>query len=84
MATKVYRRPAGASQLRPAGQIRKLSVEEGWKLLDERARRYLGIDATEFLRRWDAGEYRLDVERREVSRVAAAIPFARGTTISGR
>jgi hypothetical protein len=35
-----------------------LPPEEGRKLLDEAARHWMGITGEEFLRRWDAGEYR--------------------------
>lgn len=58
------------------GGIRELSYEEGWALLDERAREFLGIGADEFLHRWDAGEY-ANVDRSEVIHVAMLIPFAR-------
>ncbi len=35
----------------------RLSVEESFAFFDEKAQRLLGIGATEFLRRWNAGEY---------------------------
>jgi hypothetical protein len=62
---------------RPGSQIHELSSAEGWALLDTRARYYLGIGAEEFVRRWQAGEYR-DADRPEVLRVVMALPFARG------
>lgn len=34
----------------------ELTHDEGWKLLDEQARRYLGLSAEEFIRAWDSGE----------------------------
>jgi hypothetical protein len=58
------------------GQIRELTHDEGRALLDARARRYLGISGDEFLRRWEAGDFR-GVDRPEVMRVVMAIPFAR-------
>lgn len=57
-------------------QIRELSVAEGWALLDARARRYLGISAQEFIRRWRAGEYP-DPDQPEIMPVVMALPFAR-------
>ena len=78
MTTKVRRRKtAPAAREAEDDQIRELTPEEGWELFDERARRYLGIDGCEFLRRWDAGEYRDNADRREVLGVAAVIPFGR-------
>ena len=55
-----------------------VSAEEGLAMLDEQARRRLGISGTEFLERWDAGEFS-DVggERPDVARVAMLIPLAR-------
>lgn len=38
-------------------KVRELTIEEGWELLDTRARRVLGISAEEFIRKWDAGEF---------------------------
>ncbi len=86
MVTEVAtrRKTARATRAGADGQIRELSYEEGRKLLDERAHRYLGIDGDEFIRRWDAGTYRKNADRREVLRVAAALPFARAKTRSRR
>lgn len=83
MTTKVgQRRRARTATARPVEQeqIRVASHEEGWKLLDERARRYLNISAEEFIQRWNAGVYRDDADRPDVIRVAAALPFVRATT----
>jgi hypothetical protein len=78
MTTKVRRRrKTPADPKSTDGQIRELTPEEGWELFDERARRYLGIDGCEFIRRWDAGEYRDNADRREVLSVAAALSFGR-------
>lgn len=46
-------------------------------LFDEAARRHLGVDGDEFLRRWDAGEYADDPDRAEVIEVAMLIPLVR-------
>lgn len=58
-----------------------LSPEESRVLFDQKARAILGISGLEFLRRWDAGEYR-DLteetrEERDIMHVAALIPFGR-------
>jgi hypothetical protein len=55
---------------------RKLTAAEGRQLLDEQARKFLGISGEEFLRRYDAGELN-DLDRDDVLRVAMLIPFAR-------
>ena len=57
-----------------------LSADEGRALFEREARRLLGIDGEEFLRRWDAGDYRDLPESpmaRKAMRVAFLIPFVR-------
>ncbi len=59
---------------------RTLSPEEGRAYFDEASRNLLGIPGEEFLRRWDAGEYRdtPDIpESNGIRRMAMMIPFAR-------
>ena len=41
----------------PKGRVRELTESEAWELLQERTHRRLQIDAEEFIRRWQAGEY---------------------------
>lgn len=53
--------------------------EEGRAYFDRRARALLGISGEEFLRRWDAGEYRPvpdTPEGRKVGRLVMLMPFA--------
>jgi hypothetical protein len=38
-------------------EIREITREEAWAMLDADTRRYLGISAEEFARRYNAGEY---------------------------
>lgn len=56
------------------------SPAEGRELFDRQARRLLGLSGEEFLRKWDAGEYR-DLpdtpETRTVAYLALLIPFGR-------
>lgn len=54
-----------------------LSDDEGRALLDEAARRYLGMSGAEFLMAWDSGKFQDDPDRPEVMRVAMLIPFGR-------
>ena len=61
---------------RSSGQADELTTAEGWAMLDDEARHYLGIDAQEFVRRWDAGEFE-HPDRPEVLRVAMLLPFVR-------
>ncbi len=56
----------------------ELTPELGRELFDRRAREWLGISGEEFLRRWDAGEYRnADEECHEAIRLASMMPLAR-------
>jgi hypothetical protein len=54
---------------------RELTREEGQRLFDQRARRFLGMSGKEFIRRYDAGE--LDPDDDNVLRVALLLPFGR-------
>lgn len=38
-------------------EIREITREEAWAMLDAGTHRYLGISAEEFARRYNAGEY---------------------------
>ena len=59
---------------------RILSPDEGRAFFDEASRNLLGISGEEFLRRWDAGDYR-DLpdapESSDVAYMAMMMPFAR-------
>jgi len=54
--------------------------EEGRALFDRQARQLVGMSGEEFIRRWDAGEFR-DVAdtagHRHILRLASLIPFGR-------
>jgi len=52
-----------------------LSKDEGEKLLDRQALKYLGISGEEFVRRWNAKEFP-DPDRPEIIRVAFLLPLA--------
>jgi hypothetical protein len=54
--------------------FRVLSKQEGEKLLDRQARRYLRMSGKEFVRRWKAKKIK-DPDRPEVMRVAFLLPF---------
>lgn len=59
-----------------------MTPEEARALFDRRARQLLHISGDEFLRRWDAGEYRPvpdTVEGRKVGELIMMMPFARRT-----
>ena len=60
--------------------IRWLSDEEARAEFDAQSRKLLGISGEEFLRRWDAGEYRGiedDADHPNVILMAVLIPFVR-------
>lgn len=53
--------------------------EEAREIFDRQARETLGISGDEFLRRWDAGEYRPVPDTREgrkIGRLVMMLPFA--------
>lgn len=55
----------------------ELTREEGLALIDQQARRYLGMSGSEFIEAFDSGRYLNEPERPEVVRVAMLLPFAR-------
>lgn len=57
--------------------IKIVNREEGLRMLDVQSQALLGVSAEEFIRRWDAGEYRDDPDRPEIMRVASLIGLAR-------
>lgn len=60
--------------------IQWITPEEGRALFDNEARRLLGISGEEFLRRWDAGEYREIADTSDhlhIMDLAFLIPLAR-------
>ncbi|MBI4491419.1 MAG: hypothetical protein HY690_01325 [Chloroflexi bacterium] len=59
------------------GRVHELTADEARALLDRQARRYLGMSGSEFVRRWDAGEFDGNPDRPEVMRVAMLLPFGR-------
>jgi hypothetical protein len=59
------------------GTIKELSLEEGRKLLDKQARRYLNMSGDEFIQKWESGEFDDDPDRPEIMRLVMLIPFAK-------
>ncbi len=60
-----------------------LSPEESRAMFDREARHWVGISGEEFLRRWDAGEYRNipdTPEGRRTMEVIFLLPFVRRIT----
>ena len=60
----------------PEIQEHILTREEGLRLLDDNARRYLGMSGEEFVRAWYGGVFDDDPDRPEVMRVASLLPLA--------
>ena len=50
--------------------------QDEWETLEWRARRYLGMSAQGFLRRWLAGEWADDPDQPGVLECAACVPLA--------
>lgn len=70
MTVALEREPIGVT-------VREVTPEERRQIFDEAARYYLGMSGKEFARRWDAGEFDDDPDRREVMRVALLRPGGR-------
>jgi hypothetical protein len=58
-------------------QVRELTLEEGRALVDQLARRHLGISGEAFTRAWEAGELDAQAERPEIVHLAMLLPLAR-------
>jgi len=59
------------------GTMNELTLEDGRKLLDKQARRYLNMSGSEFIKKWEDGEFRDDPDRPDVMRLVMLIPFAK-------
>lgn len=60
--------------------VQYATPEEGRDLFDYQARKLTGRSGDEFLRRWDAGEFRAIADapdQRHIMRLAMLIPFGR-------
>jgi hypothetical protein len=60
-----------------APNVKELTLKEGRALLDQQARRYLGMSGVEFIKKWESGEFGDDPDRPEVMRLVMLIPFAK-------
>jgi hypothetical protein len=65
---------AAVSEAADEPRPRELTREQGRRLVDQRARRFLGISGKEFRRRYEAGE--LDPDNDHVLGVALLLPLA--------
>ena len=54
-----------------------IGTEDGWKLIEEEARRSLGLSAAELVEAWNKGDFDSDPDRPEVMRVVMLLPLAR-------
>jgi hypothetical protein len=64
----------------PRTELRWVDEAEAHALFDQQARALLGISGVEFLRRWDAGEYKQqadDPAHPAVGYLVALLPLAR-------
>ena len=60
----------------PDVKVREVTPEEGRELFDQAVRFHLGTSGAEFLKAWDAGQYR-DPDQPGVMDVVMLLPFAR-------
>ncbi|MCU1693629.1 MAG: hypothetical protein JWM64_2720 [Frankiales bacterium] len=56
--------------------VQEMPVDEGRRLLDEAARRKLGMSGPEFAEAWDQGRF-ADQDSAAVNEVAMLLPFGR-------
>jgi len=57
--------------------IKELTLEDGRKLLDKQARRYLNMSGSELIKKWEAGDFGDNADRPEIMRLVMLIPFAK-------
>ncbi len=57
--------------------IKELTLEDGRKLLDRQARRYLSMSGSELIKKWEAGDFGDNPDRPEIMRLVMLIPFAK-------
>lgn len=53
-----------------------VTLEEGWEILERRARETLGMSAEEFIEKWEAGEIGAP-DRSEILSIAFLIPYVK-------
>jgi hypothetical protein len=58
-------------------EVRELSEQESWELLEKAAQRELGMSAKDFLVAWDTGNFDKDPDRPELMRVVMLLPLIR-------
>ena len=58
-------------------EIDVLTPEEAWEVVDQAARRYLHMSGQEFVRKWDAGEFRGEPEQPGVEEVRMLLSLVR-------
>ena len=65
------------AQTRPKAKRRRTTFtpEEGRAHFDEQARRLLGMEGEEFVRRWEAGEFDDNPDRRGVIELSIVLPL---------
>jgi hypothetical protein len=60
-----------------ADLVAPLTREESLALVDEQARKHLGISGAEFIRKWDAGEFDDPDDKPHVMWIASLLPDCR-------
>ena len=58
-------------------QVDVVDQAEGFRILDDAARRHLSMTGAEFIEAWDAGKLADRADTPEVIRVVMLIPFSR-------
>lgn len=59
----------------PISEAQEISADDGRRIIDERARAYLGISGDEFVRRFEQGE--LDLRDDRVYSIVLLLPLGR-------
>ena len=58
-------------------KVRELSKDQARRMFDRQAQHYLKMSGTEFIKKWDAGQFNGKADTPAVIRVAMLLPFGR-------
>jgi hypothetical protein len=58
-------------------EVREISPEDGWEVLDRAAHKELGMSAKDFLAAWESGKFDNEADRPEIMRVVMLLPLLR-------
>lgn len=63
------------SRIKP-NQVREMSYEEGYQMVEKLTRRYHNMSVEEFIEAWKSGKFADNPDRYEVVHIVMLLPFA--------